>query len=383
MSSASNHTSEPTTAKRFPLLPYSQLVWELMQTEPQIYNFAVTLRVSKATADPERLKKAITSAIRNHPVLSMAVDADGMQYYCPSDDILNGQFYSVRFQEDDNFFDVIIHHNRILGDNVSGRILTEDIFRAYRGLDLEPDPYLEYLEWHEQYKLSDRYEQQRQWLEQEFSVDCPVHPLTDLPLNIKTKAIEGVKIEDFTPLREQLIAISEKHIVSVSAIFSLAAAMAIMQYNNTCQAALTWAYEGRERPMEQRIFGSLHRDIPLLINADSSKDSLFRQIRTQMRQGIAHSSYPYTLTKPHTDRWNYAVNVMQMPANQDLLREAPFEAELIIPDTENLAYSLLDIEIYDKNQLVLLYRYSATHYLKPSIERYTQMVRRNIEWLIQ
>ncbi|MBR1929477.1 MAG: hypothetical protein IJ834_07105 [Paludibacteraceae bacterium] len=367
--------------QQYPLLPYSQLVWDMMQVEPDIYNFIFTLRVPKTAADIASIKNAFTLSLSNHPVFSMRVDGKGMQSYRPFDDILNGQFHSVRFEDKKDYTDIHICGNRILGDNVSGRILMEDICRAYQGLELEKDYYLDYLEWVEEYKKSDIYEKHRQWFDREFSTPCPVHPQTDLPLSSHIRAIEGIKIEDFSAYREKIQAVSEKYIVSVSALFSLAAAMAIMQYNGTDKAALTWAYEGREKPMEQRIFGSMHRDIPLKIEAQTNKEGLFRQIRTQMRQGIAHNLYPYTLIKPNTERWNYAVNVLAMPSNKEILDMMPFEAEVIVPDSEHLAYSLLDIEIYDGQQLTLLYRYSATHYKEQSIERFAGLVRKNIEWL--
>ncbi|MBQ9339544.1 MAG: hypothetical protein IJS13_04335 [Paludibacteraceae bacterium] len=370
--------------RSYPLLPYSQLVWDLMQSDPHIYNFDFTLRVKNATADIEKLKQAFRTALSNHPVLSMVIDADGKQSYMPTEDILHGQFHSIRFEDNDNYTDINVHYNRILGDSVSGNIFVEDVFRAYNSLALEQDHYIDYLEWLEKYKQSSAYSQHRQWLEKEFGVACPVHPQPDLPLTAGVKAIEGVIHDDFTTLRERLQAVSERHIVSLSALFSLAAAMAIMQYNGTDMAALTWAYEGREQPMEQHVFGSLHRDIPILLKADTDKTALFKQIRTQMRQGIAHSLYPYTLTKPFTERWNYAVNVLYYNSNNDFLSIAPFEAELIIPDTEHPAYSLLDMEIYDSGDtLALLYRYSATHYNEQSMMRFAGLVRQNLEWLTE
>ena len=368
-------------APKYPLLPYSQLVWDMMQAEPEIYNFDSIIKVKKTSVDAVKLKQAILTALNNHPVFSMGIDSEGRQSYQPQDDILNGQFHSISVEEQDCYLNIHIHFNRILGDNRSVQILAEDILRAYNGLELEKDYYLEYLEWLEGYKQSERYAKHRALLENEFSIDCPVHPTTDLPLSADVKAIEGTWLDDFTDMRESLQAVSERYIVSLSALFSLAAAMAIMQYNGTDKAALTWAYEGREKPIEQRVFGSLHRDIPIFVKADADKEVLLKQIRTQMRQGIAHSSYPYTLLKPNTERWNYAVNVLLMPTDKELPSMMPFEAEVIIPQEERPAYSLLDIEIYDDEQLTLLYRYSTTHYKQESINHFACLLRKNIEWL--
>jgi hypothetical protein len=47
--------------------------------------------------------------------------------------------------------------------------------------------------------------------------------------------------------------------------------LAIADYCGTENAALTWAYEGRETEDEQRIYGSLHRDVPFQLNHKSEK----------------------------------------------------------------------------------------------------------------
>jgi len=47
-------------------------------------------------------------------------------------------------------------------------------------------------------------------------------------------------------------------------------------------------------------------------------------------------------------------------------------------DTPQLAYSLLDIEVEDKQ---LVCKYSATHYKAENIEHFAQMVVKNMGWL--
>lgn len=371
-----------TTNRSYPLLPYSQLVWDLMQTQPDIYYFDSILRIQRADADPERLQNAFRTAIKNHPVFSMVVDAEGKQSYQPADDILNGQFHAVRFEITEQHIDIHIHQNRILGDAVSGTILAEDILRAYNGITIENDPYLDYLDWLEQYKKSDKYAQQRQALEKDFDGITDVHPNTDPELENIEYDIEGIFIDDFTDLREKINLASKQHVVPLASLFSLASALATMQYNNTDKAALTWAYEGRDQLIEQRIYGSLHRDIPVKIEYDTNPENLFRQIRTQTRRGISLSDYPYTLTKPHTDIWNYAVNVIHIPPQNDMLSFVPFSVEVIMPQTDRPAYALLDIEIYDEEQLTVLYRYNTTHYREQSIRKYADMLRQQLTKLI-
>ena len=261
--------------------------------------------------------------------------------------------------------------------------------RAYCHLPLEYDDYLNYLQRVEQEKQSLRYEQNRQWLESEYGqLSCLVHPKTDLPIDIADIPVEGVHIEDYTPLRTALNQLAEKRLFSMTAFFSLASALAMMEYNESNEAALTWAYEGRERPEEQHIVGSLHRDIPFKVNLPSPlpivKADLIRQARKQIRAGIAHSAYPFTLTKPHTGIWNYALNVLVQPSMQKRMLDLPLPFELIEPqEMKHPAYSLLDVEVYDEEQLTVIYRYSAIHYQEESILKFAALVRKYAEWLLE
>ena len=176
--------------------------------------------------------------------------------------------------------------------------------------------------------------------------------------------------------------------ITLTGLFSLASGLAMMEYNDADEAALTWAYDGRETKEEQYIYGSLHRDIPFKINHKSKtinhKSDLIRLARNQIRSGIAHSDYPYTLTKPHTHIWNYALNVLVQHTMQEKTIEIPFAFEPIETDaTRHIAYSLLDVEIYDGETLLINYRYSATHYKESSIRRFAALVRKYVEWLLE
>ena len=374
---------------KYPLLPYSQLVFDMQKSNPEVYVSRTIARLNKEEVDVPRLQLAIEQAIRNHPVYQMHVDEDGMQQYEPLEDILHGQYHAVEFVDKGAFVDVHIVGNRILGDGRSDVLIIEDVIRAYQGLHLQQDTYLEYLQQIEEEKQSARYETNRQWLEAKYgNLSCPVHPHTDFPLQETDVSIEGMYQNDYSPLRDALDNFVSKNLLSYTGFFSLASALAMMEYNNCDAAALTWAYDGRETEQEQRIYGSLHRDVPFLMKVEGEqlkvKEELIREARNQIRQGIAHSSYPFTLTKPHTETWNYALNVLVQPSLQEKTIAVPFAFEDITPDIEpHIAYSLLDVEIIETEQLRINYRYSATHYKPESIERFAALVRRYAEWLLK
>lgn len=372
---------------RYPLLPYSQLVFDMHKSNPEVYVWRFIVRLNTKEVDVHRLRSAIEKAIRNHPVFQMHVDEEGLQQYEPLEDILHGQYHAVEFVDKGAFVDVRIVGNRILGDGRSDVLIIEDVIRAYQGLPLQRDFYFEYLQQIEEEKHSARYQADRDWLEAKYgNIECPVHPNTDAPIYETDVPVEGQLLDDYSNLRETIQKIGEHHLLSLTGFFSLASALAIMDYNGTDEAALTWAYDGRETEQEQRIYGSLHRDVPFRIKVNDerlmAKEELIRETRKQFREGIAHSTYPFTLTKPHSDIWNYALNVLVQPSPQDKLKGIPFDFELIEDNAPHVAYSLLDVEILDDEKLFINYRYSSTHYKPESIQKFAALVRKYALWLL-
>lgn len=375
---------------KYPLLPYSQLVWDVTRWMLGVYRFPITLRWKNGAKEKDRIEQAIRLALENHPVFSMQVDWKGQHYSSKRKDILHGKYHRFSLSEDGE--DVLIQAelSRILGDGKSGQILFEDIERAYKGLPLESDDYWGYVARYEQQKKGAHYQDSHEWLKQEFADDIiPVRPAIDrrwIATLLPPQA--GLYIDDYTVLHQNIERLKEDQFISYEGIFSLASALAIAEYCGTNEAALTWAYEGRERPEEQRIFGSLHRDVPFQINHKSQiinhKSDLIRFARNQIRQGIAHSDFPYTLTAPYCKRWNYAINVLRVADPEELLRNSSLPLEIESVPRQKYAYALLDIELHEKAEsLQLVYRYSATHYKPESIRRFAALVRKYIEWLVE
>lgn len=370
----------------YPLLPYSQLVFDMTRWFPRVYLFPVTFRWRDGANQKARVENAFRAALANHPVFSTRVDWNGQQYAIENKDILHGQFYDVDIFTKGSDLYLNISGSRILGDGASGVILVEDISRAYNGEQLERDDYWGYMSRYMQQQTEPHYNQSKAKLESEFADETvPVRPTTDRRrLMTLLPPKPGIYADDYTALHEKIERLSKEHFISYEGIFSLCAALAIAEYCGTDKAALTWAYEGRETPEEQRIFGSLHRDIPFQIKAKGQKEELIKEARNQIRSGIAHSDYPYTLTKPYCKRWNYAVNVLRVEDAEDMLRKTSLPIEVVSIPEQKYAYALLDIEIHKKtDSLTVLYRYSATHYKEESIRRFAALVRKYVEWLLE
>lgn len=372
----------------YPLLPYSQLVFDATRWQPKVYRFPSVLRWRGGAVQRERIENAFRTALSNHPVFASRVNWQGRQYSGTPKDILHGQYYDVDSAVNGEDLFLKVSGIRILGDGKSGEILAEDLYRAFNGQPLEPDDYWGYVARFEQQKNSPHYRISHDRLINEFAdSSIPVRPTMDrrcLFTLLPPKA--GLLTDDYTSLHERLERFKEESFLSYEGIFSICTALAIAEYCDTDEAALTWAYEGRETPEEQRIFGSLHRDIPFRIRKSSieNRESAIREARNQIRSGIAHSDYPYTLTDPYNKRWNYAVNVLRVNDVEDLLRVFDLPLEIVSVPEQKYAYALLDVEIHEHPQdLSLWFRYSATHYKESSIRRFAAIVRKYVEWLLE
>lgn len=380
--------NHPSQIQKYSLLPFSQLVYEMTRWAPWVYRFPVTFVWRNGASERERIEDAIRTALKNHPVFCMQIDRNGRHYEASLKDILHGRYHDFCLKEKGNDLEIRIEASRILGDGKSGEILLEDINRVYEGLPLEPDDYWGYVARFEQLKADSHYLASCDWLIKEFADESiPVRPTIDRHLWTILPPKAGLYKVDYSDLHDKINQLAETEFLSKEGFFSLCAALAIAEYCGTDAAALTWAYEGRERPEEQRIFGSLHRDIPFRIKVNGEglmvKGDLIREARNQIRSGIAHSDYPYTLTKPYTERWNYAVNVLRVTDEESMRKQLPEQMELLPLPPQKYAYALLDIEIHEAaDRLELWYRYSATHYKESSIRRFAALVRKYVEWLI-
>lgn len=369
---------------KYPLLPFSQLIWDEMQIIPEIYRDRISLTFDISTINVSHFRESVEKALCNHPIFSTIFTQQGEQYYQPSDNILKGQFHSIEYRIEENKLVLLFEISRILGDAYSFRLLFQDIFRAYKGQHLFEDKYFDFLQRYEQLKMTPQYEIDRHWYEENFEqVNYSVRPNVDTDQPLSQFGEERVLLDDLTEIRPQLQHVCDQYKLSASQCISLCVTLAIMDYNDTDSAALTWAYLGRETMEEMAVFGSLHRDIPIKITRkeNSQKQDLLKQIQSQMTQSIAHSLYPYTLLAPQNQLWNYAVNVMTSITEERLTQYAPIPVQLHIEENRQ-AMALLDVDVFDDGDLAIVYRYSATHYKYESIRRFADIVRKYVKWLI-
>lgn len=366
---------------RFALLPYSQVVYDSMkQGNAEAWTFALTLQTEAERVDAQQLRNAMETALDAHPIFRTHIDEQGQQYYDASQ---RTPYFQYDIQTDSAHVSLSIQANRILGDGSSFLLLLSDLDRAYHGLPIPTDPYYRYLRQHEAHRGSHEYRQHAETLHAEFDgMECLTHPLPDMPFG--TDAIQANLNIDLSDLANAIRKLQEREKSSLNVIVTLASALAIMDYNHTDEAALTWAYAGRENTAEQHIFGSLHRDIPVRVSRSSSDSPhrLLQTIKEDMRRGVTCSDHPYTFLATDRTRWQQAVNVLLQPRLTPHFCDADWcllpHSSIPSPQPANC---LFDIEI-GESPLCLTLRYASPCYSDASIQRFATLHRRNLEWLL-
>ena len=370
-------------------MPFAQFIYDSMHWMPWAFKYKIKLRTKAfPLAEAEDIARRI---IENHPVFQSRIDWRGRQYACNVKNQFQSPYFKLKMWQEGDWLYIQIAFNILLGDGYSIYLFAEDLLRACKGEKLEEDHYWNYVARYEQRKSEPHYIASREWLIHEFADDSiPVRPTIDrrwLHTFIPSKV--GLYVKDYTDLHDKLSQFQIENVISYEGIFSLCTALAIAEYCGTDEAALTWAYSGRETIEEQHIFGSLHRDVPFQIKnikyqISNLKSDLIREARNQIRSGIAHSDYPYTLTAPYQNRWNYAVNVLRVNDVEDMLRAVNLPLEIVSVPEQKYAYALLDVEIHEHaDDLSLWFRYSATLYKESSIRRFAALVRKYAEWLLE
>ncbi|MCQ2367338.1 MAG: condensation domain-containing protein, partial [Akkermansia sp.] len=195
-----------------------------------------------------------------------------------------------------------------------------------------------------------------------------------------TQAHQGLLQQPLPFTAAALDAHCRAHGISRNVFFDTAALLATAAYNRNPRVMLTWTYHGRGSAADCATVGCLLQDCPLA--ADFSHpmtlDELYRDVRGQVEQGIAHRAYPYTLRRfppPHDD--------LACVFYQDDLRQIGgdwsdlYERVLDITPADGRVQNVLDIEftVNDNGGLGVLLDYDADRYNEAGITRFHALLR--------
>lgn len=358
----------------YPLLPYSQVVYEGMMRHGDAPTRTFIFLADKGQIDISQLRIALENTLRCFGVFEMNVDEQGRQYRAARKNIFEGPFHEVKIDEENDTLRLLIRLNRILGDEISLNLFLRTLGRCYHGEKPIADDYWHWLDSEEQRKTMPRYTEHRTILSEKFDlVDYPVAPSSN---TLAAGVSEEHLLFDLQEFEQNIESFKRESLLSLNGQMILAAGLAIMETEGTDKVGLTWAYDGRETEREQRIFGSLHRDVPIVLERDTF-DNMISQVRNRIREGIRLSDYPYTLTQPKDSIWHKAVNVIIEPSRADLHLPAGISVE----EKQSDEHVHLDVEVFE-HPLRMQLRYDASCYTEQRIAEFGEQIKRNLKEIL-
>lgn len=358
----------------YPLLPYSQVVYEGMRLYGEAPVRTFLCRADKRLIDVPQLCIALEKTLRSFGVFEMEVDEQGRQYRVARENIFVGPFHEVKIEEEDNLTTLTIRINRILGDEISLILFLHTLDNCYQGEEPVADDYWQWLETEEQRKATDRYAEHCRMLSEQFdSVDYPVAPAADTQHG---EGGDGLLQFDLQEFEQEIESFKQEWLLSLNGLMVLATGMAIMDVEGSTKAGLTWAYDGRETEQEQRIFGSLHRDVPIMLERDTI-EQMISQTRRKIREGVRLSDYPYTLSAPKESVWHKAVNVIIEPSRESLC----LPEGVAIEEMQNDEHVHLDVEVFER-PLRMQLRYDTGCYTEQRMLQFGEQIKENIRKVV-
>ena len=289
-------------------------------------NMSYFLRFSPKT-DSERLQKAVNAAIRNHPALAMRIsfddEVDLVQTYTPelipdvqyeymsdleiirlADDlvqpfhIFKDPLVRVRLFKSPRyiylFFDV--HHLAMDGSSLG--IVMADIIRAYRGEPLPRDYYCIYLANEEILRNSPQYQEDKAYFEAQYGG----YDWCNIPEPDKNKE-EELHLEADSrviklPFDEDDLETAEKRLQVSRSVMAIAAAIkSLHEFSGKNDVMTNWIFNNRLGGYAADSVGMMIKNLPVGIHMDKIDriETLLQEVKLQVTEGIAHSSYDYFL----------------------------------------------------------------------------------------
>ena len=370
-----------------------------------MYNLPCMVQMN---AEAERLARAVDAAVRHHPALlslfERAQDGTPLQVYRPETftptevvDTTEAELETLRrtlaqpftlfgaplfrsrvFRTERGVYLFMDFHHAMV-DGTSIKIISVTIDRAYRGLPLQPDPGPATMRRRLAEPGSPTAQDDRRYFQQRYGCLPRPHlrPVTDRDT---TQAHQGLLQQPLPISAAALDAHCRNHGISRNVFFDTAALLATAAYNHNPRVMLTWTYHGRGSAADCATVGCLLQDCPLA--ADFSRpmtlDELYRDVRGQVEQGIAHRAFPYTLRSfPPTQ------DDLACVFYQDDLRQIGgewsdlYERVLDISPADGRVQNVLDIEftVDDNGGLDVLLDYDADRYSATSMKRFHALLR--------
>lgn len=190
------------------------------------------------------------------------------------------------------FFDV--HHLSMDGSSLG--IVMADIVRAYRGEPLPRDYYCTYLANEEKLRNSPKYQEDKEYFQAQYGgydwCNIPAPDKShDEELNLEADS-RVVKL----PFDEEDLATAEKRLQASRSVMAIAAALeSLHEFSGRNDVMTNWIFNNRLGGYAADSVGMMIKNLPVGIHMDriDSLEALLAEVKMQVTEGIAHSSYDY------------------------------------------------------------------------------------------
>ncbi len=313
-------------------VPHRLSPMQVKMIDNQLYNPGSTMWSNthffvrfKKEIDAERLCDAVKTAINNHPGLGVVFEYNDECYLqqrydpsiipelkvediseddveklaknlvCPFRRILNSCLFRARvFRTDKNsylFMDV--HH--LLMDGPSLGVLLKDVTDAYFERELPKDYYFALLADADRAYSDGRRDKDREYFESVYGKNGENYCYIPKQDHKSNKNSQGERLRRLSFNREQMEEAEKYWGVSHSCMAIACALITLSDYENTDNVMSNWIFNNRLSPESEHVVGMLIKNSPVGLDIskfDSMQDILL-EVKRQVAEGIAHSSYDY------------------------------------------------------------------------------------------
>ena len=282
------------------------------------------LYILDGNLDEERLKKAVETAVRNHPALFtrieltdqgdpvQTIDMDNETWELEVEEItdielmknklkqpfelVGGRLFCIRLLRDAGHFYLFIDCHHIICDGTSISVILQDINKAYEGQepDAEQLTMIEAACAEAAVRQTDAFERDKQWYQEHFNCgdtftqlipdrhdSTPKEGLVRRILNVPVK-----KVDEFCKSKG----------IFRSTLFTAAYAYLLAKFAGEQEALFTTFYKGRNDERLANTVGMLVKTVPVYIKFDENTTvaDLLVEHQEEMKGAREHAAYSYT-----------------------------------------------------------------------------------------
>ncbi len=386
-----------------PLSVTQSLIIQIQQILPnsKLYNLPILLNFKK-DVDINRLKKAVETVLKTHPVFSCtyATGDNGTfvhkysankkfdirietvteqefknikEILVQSFNLFNEALYRIRLFKTENggylFFD--FHHS--IADGTSIRLFLDDISKAYEGLSLENDYYFVALDTRSKQSNSTLYMEANEYYKKVLSgCDWTRYFAFDNDVNENKYGVATIDVPIKNCAYQEIY---KKYGVGKNAFFITVAAIALSIASRKNDILICWTYNGRNTLVEKRTIGAMIQVFFVGIRFDNKKTmrDIYQSVVEQIKNNIYYScnmeaTIPFVPTEGGLN-----INFLQDLKNLESRGGLSWTAE-DMSKVKEYADNLLDLGILDSEDgCKLVLEYNACKYNKDTINKFNKL----------